>query len=70
MYRIVLLTGLGVLLVHEQVFHCEMVAQQKHAEKYMQFPGLEIWKQWQVDEYTGGPKVQFSEVGEVTQYYA
>ncbi len=68
MFRIVLLTGLGVLLVHSQPFHCEQTAQLKHAEKYQQFPGLEIWKQWQVDEYTGGPKVQFTDYGEVTKY--
>ncbi len=58
MFRIVLHLPFGLLLVHREAFFNAALASAFRSQIYPAFPGLEIWKQWQVDEFKG-KKINF-----------
>ncbi len=63
MFRIVLHLPFGLLLVHRRSFYDATLARNFRSQTYSSFPGLEIWKQWQVDEFKG-KKIHFPFGGE------
>ncbi len=63
MFRIVLHLPFGLLLVHRRGFYNAPSASAFRSQTYPSFPGLEIWKQWEIDAYKG-KKINFPFGGE------
>ncbi len=64
MFRIVLHLPFGLLLVHRKAFFHAALASTFRSQTYPAFPGLEIWRQWQVDEFKG-KKINFPLGGKI-----